>query len=62
MRDDLKKSMREDFDIASDRMRNIDFQVDTLTNNTGTGGYFNPANNSITINYFENDEYFNKSK
>ena len=60
MRDDLKKSMKKDFDEATERMRNVDFQVDTLANNTGTGGYFNPANNSITINYFENDEYFNK--
>ncbi|MBE6462493.1 MAG: hypothetical protein E7005_01890 [Alphaproteobacteria bacterium] len=60
MRDDLKKSMKKDFDEATERMRNVDFQVDTLANNTGTGGYFNPANNSITINYLENDEDFNK--
>lgn len=45
---------------TTSRMRNIDFQVDTLAHNTGAGGYFASSNNSITLNYLENDENFNK--
>lgn len=57
MNDDLKKSMREDFDIASDRMRNIDFQVDTLTNSNSSGAYYTPGRNTITVGHFLDDEY-----
>lgn len=57
MSDDLKKSMREDFDIASDRMRNIDFQVDTLTNSNSSGAYYTPGRNTITVGHFLDDEY-----
>ena len=60
MNDDLKESMREDFDIASDKMRNVDFQVDTLSVGTSTGGYFSSGSNSITINYVEGDKKFNE--
>ena len=60
MRDDLKKNMKKDFDIASERMRNVDFQVDTLSVGTSTGGYFSSGSNSITINYVEGDKKFNE--
>ena len=57
MSDDLKKSMREDFDIATDRMRNIDFQVDTLTNSNSSGAYYTPGRNTITVGHFLDNEY-----
>ena len=52
--------MKEDFDIASERMRNVDFQVDTLSTKSKSGGYYNSRSNSITVNYVEGDEKFNK--
>ncbi len=57
MSDDLKKSMREDFDIATDKMRNIDFQVDTLTNSNSSGAYYTPSRNTITVGHFLDNEY-----
>ncbi len=47
---------------TTSRMRNIDFQVDTLAVDHASNayGYFNVSKNSITINYLENDEEFNK--
>ena len=60
MRDDLKKSMKKDFDEATERMRNVDFQVDTLSVGTSTGGYFSSGSNSITVNYVEGDKKFNE--
>lgn len=60
MSDDLKKNMKKDFDVAKDRMRNIDFQVDTLGTKTRTGGYYDSGTNSITVNYVEGDDTFNK--
>lgn len=56
MRDDLKKNMKKDFDIASERMRNVDFQVDTLTNSSSSGAYYTSSSNSITIGHFLDDE------
>ena len=44
---------------TTSRMRNIDFQVDTVAVDYAYG-YFNVSKNSITINYLENDEEFNK--
>ncbi len=60
MRDDLKKNMKKNFDEATERMRNVDFQVDTLSVGTSTGGYFSSGSNSITINYVEGDKKFNE--
>jgi pyruvate/2-oxoacid:ferredoxin oxidoreductase beta subunit len=60
MRDDLKKNMKKDFDEATERMRNVDFQVDTLSVGTSTGGYFSSGSNSITVNYVEGDKKFNE--
>ncbi|MBR5598606.1 MAG: hypothetical protein IKW39_01050, partial [Alphaproteobacteria bacterium] len=56
MRDDLKKSMKKDFDEATERMRNVDFQVDTLTNSSSSGAYYTSSSNSITIGHFLDDE------
>jgi hypothetical protein len=60
MSDDLKKNMLEDREVALNRMRSIDFQVDTLSEKTSTGGYFTPSDNTITINYVEGDKAFNE--
>ena len=44
---------------TTSRMRNIDFQVDTVVEDYAYG-YFNDSKNSITINYLEENENFNK--
>ncbi len=41
----------------------VDYQIDTLSNNSGYGeyaGYYTPSRNSITINHVEGDEDFNE--
>ena len=60
MSEDIKKSMLEEYEKAMNKMRSIDFQVDTLSEKTSTGGYFTPSDNTITINYVEGDKAFNE--
>ena len=60
MSEDLKKNMLEDREVALNKMRSIDFQVDTLAVDHASNGYFTGSKNSITINYLEDNENFNK--
>lgn len=55
IKEDLAKARLD----ADDKMRTIDFQVDTLSNETTTGGYFTPNKRTVTINYQEGNEEFN---
>lgn len=59
MAKDIKKDMAQARQDAENRMREVDFQVDTLSNNTHTGGYFSPDANTLTINYVEGEDSFN---
>lgn len=59
MEKDIKKDLAEARLNADNRMREIDYQVDTLSNNTSIGGYFMSNDNSITINYVKGNENFN---
>ena len=61
MAKDIKKDLAAARLDAENRMREVDFQVDTLSNRTssGSGAYFTPNRNSITINYVKGDESFN---
>ncbi len=56
MSDDLKKNMLEDREVALNKMRSIDFQVDTLSNSSSSGAYYTPRRNTITIEHFLDDE------
>lgn len=55
IKEDLAKARLD----ADDKMRTIDFQVDTLSNETTTGGYFTPNKRTVTLNYQEGNEEFN---
>lgn len=55
IKEDLAKARLD----ADDKMRTIDFQVDTLSNKTTAGGYFTPDERTVTINYQEGNEEFN---
>lgn len=55
IKEDLAKARLD----ADDKMRTIDFQVDTLSNETTAGGYFTPNKRTVTINYQEGNEEFN---
>ena len=56
MSEDLKKNMLEDREVALNKMRSIDFQVDTLSNSSSSGAYYTPWRNTITIGHFLDDE------
>ena len=56
MSEDLKKNMLEDREVALNKMRSIDFQVDTLSNSSSSGAYYTPRRNTITIEHFLDDE------
>ena len=56
MSEDLKKNMLEDREVALNKMRSIDFQVDTLSNSSSSGAYYTPRRNTITIGHFLDDE------
>ena len=60
MDEDLKKELAKASAEAQNRYRNIDFQVDTLAVDHALNGYFTGSKNSITINYLEDNENFNK--
>ena len=55
IKEDLAKARLD----ADDKMRTIDFQVDTLSNENTAGGYFTPNKRTVTINYQEGNEEFN---
>lgn len=61
----MAKDIKEDLAAArldaENRMREVDFQVDTLSTRTpsGSGAYFTPNRNSITINYVKGEDSFN---
>ena len=59
----MAKDIKEDLAAArldaESRMREVDFQVDTLNNKTTTNGYFSHRARSITLNYDENNDDFN---
>lgn len=59
MAKDIKKDLAAARLDAENRMREVDFQVDTLSNRTGTGGYFSPDVNTLTVNYVEGEDSFN---
>ena len=59
MAKDIKKDLAAARQDAENRMRTVDFQVDTLSNDTSTGGYFSPGINTLTINYVEGEDSFN---
>ncbi len=59
----MAKDIKEDLAAArldaESRMREVDFQVDTLSNKTTTGAYFLSGDNTLTINYVEGEDSFN---
>lgn len=59
MAKDIKKDLAKARLDADDKMRTIDFQVDTLSNENTAGGYFTPNKRTVTINYQEGNEEFN---
>ena len=59
MAKDIKKDLAAARLDAENRMREVDFQVDTLGNRTSIGGYFSPDVNTLTINYVEGEDSFN---
>lgn len=59
MAKDIKKDLAAARLDAENRMRAVDFQVDTLSHKTGTNGYFTQHARSITLNYDENNDDFN---
>lgn len=59
MAKDIKKDLAAARQDAENRMRTVDFQVDTLSNETTTAAYFLPSDNTLTINYVEGDDRFN---
>lgn len=59
MAKDIKKDLAAARLDAENRMREVDFQVDTLSNRTGIGGYFSPDANTLTVNYVEGEDSFN---
>lgn len=59
MAKDIKKDLAAARLDAENRMREVDFQVDTLSNETNTGGYFSSDVNTLTINYVEGKDSFN---
>ena len=59
MAKDIKKDLAAARLDAENRMREVDFQVDTLSNRTGIGGYFSPDVNTLTVNYVEGEDSFN---
>ena len=59
MAKDIKKDLAAARQDAENRMREVDFQVDTLSNRTGIGGYFSPDANTLTVNYVEGEDSFN---
>lgn len=59
MAKDIKKDLAAARLDAENRMREVDFQVDTLSNETTTGAYFLSGDNTLTINYVEGEDSFN---
>lgn len=59
MAKDIKKDLAAARLDAENRMRAVDFQVDTLSHKTGTNGYFTQHARSITLNYDEKNDDFN---
>ncbi len=59
MAKDIKKDLATARLDAENRMRTVDFQVDTLSNKTTTAAYFLSSDNTLTINYVEGDDRFN---
>ena len=55
IKEDLAKARLD----ADNKMRTIDFQVDTLDTQTSTGGYFTPSKKTLTLNYQEGNASFN---
>ena len=58
MDEDLKKELAKASAEAQNRYRNIDFQVDTLSNSNSnsSGAYYTPWRNTITVGHFLDDE------
>lgn len=53
----LSEQLKKQAEKYADRMISIDFQVDTLANTTSrAGGYYLRSNNTLTLNYHEDDE------
>lgn len=48
MAKDIKKDLAAARLDAENRMREVDFQVDTLSNETTTGAYFLSGDNTLT--------------
>lgn len=59
MAKDIKKDLAQARVDADNKMRTIDFQVDTLDTQTSTGGYFTPSKKTLTLNYQEGNASFN---
>ncbi len=59
MAKDIKKDLAQARVDADNKMRTIDFQVDTLDTQTSTGGYFMPSKGTLTLNYQEGNASFN---
>lgn len=60
MAKDIKKDLAQARVDAENKMRTIDFQVDTLSTGTSAGGYFTPDKRTLTVNYQEGNNNFNK--
>lgn len=59
MAKDIKKDLAQARADAENKMRTIDFQVDTLNTRTDAGGYFTPPDGTVTLNYQRGNETFN---
>ena len=59
MAKNIKKDLAQARVDADNKMRTIDFQVDTLSTQTDTGGYFTPDKRTLTLNYQEGNDKFN---